>query len=241
MSKDSILPTKAVVLLSGGVDSSTCLGIAVERYGAENVRALGIHYGQKHIIEQKCAEAIAAYYSVKLDHIDISSVMQFSNCSLMANSTEDVPNKSYAEQMNENGSGRVSTYVPYRNGTMLSVAAAYADSVFPNEYVNIYYGAHADDAAGDAYADCSVDFIDAQAAAIRIGTYNKVSLVGPLATMNKTQVVAAGLALKKPVPYELTHSCYNGVPGGCHTCGTCIDRELAFKANGLSISGLQAE
>ena len=55
--------------------------------------------------------------------------------------------------------------------------------------------------------------------------------------MNKTQVVATGLALKKPVPYELTHSCYEGVPGGCGKCGTCIDRLAAFRANGLNDDG----
>lgn len=230
--------TKAVVLLSGGVDSSTCLGIAVERYGVENVRAVGIHYGQKHEIEQTSAQTIAEYYGVMLDQIDISSVMQFSKCPLMANSTEVIPDKSYAEQMAESGSGRVATYVPYRNGTMLSVAAAYADSVFPGCKVVIFYGAHADDAAGEAYADCSVEFIEAQNKAICIGTYGNIHIEGPLAAMNKTQVVATGLSLTRPVPYHLTHSCYNGVPGGCHTCGTCIDRELSFKANGLAVNGL---
>ena len=234
---NSIEAEKAVVLLSGGVDSSTCLGIAVERFGAENVRALGIHYGQKHEIEQKSAKCIAEYYDVQFDEINISEVMKFSNCPLMANSTESIPEKSYAEQMEENGSGRVTTYVPYRNGTMLSVAAAYADSVFPDTYVAIFYGAHADDAAGEAYADCSQDFIDAQNAAIMIGTYGEIHLEGPLAAMNKTQVVATGLSLKKPVPYFLTHSCYNGVAGGCGVCGTCIDRINAFRNNGLDDTG----
>lgn len=228
---------KAVVLVSGGVDSATCLGIAVDKYGAENVKALGITYGQKHEIEQESAEKICAYFGVKLYHIDITNVMQYSNCALLKQSTEAIPEKSYAEQMEENGSGRVTTYVPYRNGTMLSVAAAFADSVFPNQAVKLFYGAHADDAAGEAYADCSVAFIKAQAAAIKIGTYGNIELEGPLAEMNKTQVVATGLALKKPVPYELTHSCYEGVPGGCGKCGTCIDRLTAFRANGLNDDG----
>lgn len=231
----------AVVLLSGGVDSATCLGIAVERYGSENVKALGITYGQKHAIEQESAQKIADYYGVELYHLDISNVMQYSNCSLLKQSTEEVPEKSYAEQMEENGTGRVSTYVPYRNGTMLSVAAAFADSVFPGRSVKIFYGAHADDAAGEAYADCSVDFIKAQNEAIKIGTYGNIELEGPLATLNKTGVVELGLSLKKPVPYYLTHSCYNGVPGGCGKCGTCIDRLAAFAANGLMPDGRPAK
>lgn len=228
---------KAVVLVSGGVDSATCLGIAVEKYGAENVKALGITYGQKHEIEQQSAAKVCEYYDVPLYHLDISNVMQYSNCSLLKQSTESIPEKSYAEQMEENGSGRVSTYVPYRNGTMLSVAAAFADSVFPGHSVHIYYGAHADDAAGEAYADCSVAFIKAQNEAIKIGTYGNIELIGPLAEMNKTQVVATGLKLAKPVPYHLTHSCYQGVPGGCGKCGTCIDRIAAFRANGLNDDG----
>ena len=232
---------KAVVLLSGGCDSSTCLGLAVEKYGSENVRALGITYGQKHIIEQECAQKIADYYGVPFDHIDISNVMQYSNCSLMANSTEDIPEKSYAEQIEENGTGRVSTYVPYRNGTLLSVATAYADSVFPGQSVVIYYGAHSDDAAGDAYADCSEEFIKAQAEAIRIGTYGNITLEGPLAKLNKIGVVELGLSLKRPVPYEYTHSCYNGVKGGCGKCATCLDRAAAFAANGLMPDGRPAK
>ena len=236
--EDSI---KAVVLLSGGVDSATCAGIAVERYGAENVKALGITYGQKHAIEQESAQAIADYYGIELYHLDISNVMQYSNCSLLKQSTEAIPEKSYAEQMEENGTGRVSTYVPYRNGTMLSVATAFADSIFPGHAVKIFYGAHADDAAGEAYADCSVAFIRAQNEAIKIGTYGNIELEGPLAKMNKTEVVATGLALKKPVPYHLTHSCYKGVPGGCGVCGTCIDRLAAFRANGLNDDGTVKE
>lgn len=229
------MDTKAVVLLSGGVDSSTCLGIAVEQYGVENVKALCVHYGQRHSIEEDCAMKIAEYYGVTLSQIDISSVMQFSNCSLMAHSDEDVPTSSYAEQIEANGDGRVSTYVPFRNGLMLSVAAAFADSVFPGDKVAIVYGAHSDDAAGNAYADCSQEFADSMAAAINIGTYGNVGLVAPLLNMNKVQVVAAGLALPKPVPYNMTHSCYNGVQGGCGECATCIDRRIAFESNGLSI------
>lgn len=220
---------KAIVLSSGGVDSSTCLGLAVEKYGAENVIALSIRYGQKHLKEMLRAAEIAGYMGVRFIHKDIEDIFSLSDCPLLYNSGREMQHKSYGEQIKENG--KVDTYVPYRNGTILSVAATIATSIFPDEEVEIYYGAHADDAAGAAYADCSQEFIKAQTEAIKLGTYNKVTVVAPLAKMNKAQVVAEGLRLK--VPYHLTWSCYEGRAKQCGTCGTCIDRKEAFKANGI--------
>jgi 7-cyano-7-deazaguanine synthase len=125
----------------------------------------------------------------------------------------------------------VETYVPFRNGLMLSSVAALAVSLFPDEEVQIYLGAHADDAAGNAYADCSQEFTDTIGKAINIGTYGKVHLVAPLVNMNKAGVVALGMQLG--VPYILTWSCYEGREKACGTCGTCIDRQNAFIANNL--------
>lgn len=222
---------KVVVLNSGGVDSTTCVGIAVDKYGKENVVTASLFYGQKHSKELECAKKIADYYGVKHIEKDISTVMEYSNCSLLSQSTDDIIRKSYAEQIAENGEGRVSTYVPFRNGLLLSIATAIADSLFPGEDVDIYYGAHADDAAGEAYADCSIEFVEAINKAINIGTYRKINVVAPFVNMNKSQVVATGLKLK--VPYELTWSCYVGGEKACGTCGTCIDRKEAFRLNGV--------
>lgn len=224
---------KALVLSSGGVDSTTCIGIAVEKYGVNNVVTASLYYGQKHDKEVQCARDIADYYGVRHIEEDISNVMKYAKdvCTLMKGG-KDIPNKSYAQQIEENGEGRVSTYVPFRNGLLLSIAAAYADSIFPGEKVEIYYGAHADDAAGSAYADCSIEFADAMDKAINIGTYGKISVCRPLINMNKSQVVKLGLELK--VPYELTWSCYKGGNKQCGTCGTCIDRKRAFEENGVS-------
>ena len=153
-------------------------------------------------------------------------------CSLVKGSKEEIPEQSYAEQIAQNGEGRISSYVPFRNGLFLSIAAAYADSLFPNQQVEIWYGAHADDAAGNAYADCSEEFADAMDKAINIGTYGNIHVVRPLINMNKAQVVAEGLKLK--VPYQLTYSCYNGGEKSCGTsCATCLDRIRAFRENGV--------
>jgi len=223
---------KALVLNSGGVDSTTCVALAIQKYGSENVITASLYYGQKHNKELECARKIAEYYKVKHIEEDISNVMKYAKdvCTLVKGGNE-IEHKSYAEQIKENGEGRVATYVPFRNGLFLSIATAYADSVFPGEEVEIYYGAHADDAAGQAYADCSPEFAKAMDEAINIGTYGKIHINRPLINMNKAEVVKTGLSLN--VPYELTWSCYEGEDKACGTCATCIDRLKAFKLNGV--------
>lgn len=223
---------KALVLNSGGVDSTTCVGIAVDKYGKENVITASLYYGQKHDKELESAKKIADYYGVRHIEEDISNIMKYASnvCSLVKGG-KDIVEMSYADQIKKNGEGRVETYVPFRNGLLLSIATAYADSLFPNEEVKIYYGAHADDACGNAYADCSEEFADAINKAINIGTYGKISVERPLINMNKAEVVKTGLKLK--VPYELTWSCYEGKEKQCGKCGTCIDRKAAFKKNGV--------
>lgn len=228
---------KALVLSSGGVDSTTCVGIAVKDVGSENVSTVSVFYGQKHNKELECAEKVAEFYNVKHYVLDLSNVLQYSNCSLMKNSTEEIPMMSYADQIKKNGEGKVSTYVPFRNGLMLSAVAALAQSIYPDDDVDIYLGAHADDAAGRAYADCSEEFTSAMNTAIVIGTYGKVRVVAPLVNLNKAGVVKLGLSID--VPYKYTWSCYSGGDKPCGHCGTCIDRAKAFEANGISDPALE--
>lgn len=222
---------KAVVLSSGGVDSTTCLGLAIEKYGKDNVTTLSVFYGQKHDKELECARKIAEYYQVPHYEVDLSTIMQFSNCALLSNSTQDIAKGSYSSQMENQESEIVNTYVPFRNGLLLSSVTALALSIYPEDEVEVYYGAHADDTAGAAYADCSPEFTEAMNEAIKLGSYNKVSINAPLIHMNKAEVVRTGLNIK--VPYELTWSCYEGQEKACGTCGTCIDRLEAFKANNV--------
>ena len=223
---------KALVLSSGGVDSTTCVALAVKKYGAENVITASLYYGQKHDKELESARNIAEYYGVSHIEEDISNIMKYASnvCSLVKGG-KDIQECSYEEQVKANKDGRVDTYVPFRNGLLLSIATAYADSLFPNEEVEIYYGAHADDACGNAYADCSPEFAEAISKAIKIGTYGKIRVKRPLIHMNKAQVVRTGLKLM--VPYNRTWSCYEGKEKACGKCGTCIDRLKAFKENGV--------
>lgn len=225
---------KALVLVSGGVDSTTCLGMAVSQYGKENVVALSISYGQKHTKEVECAKAVTDYYGVEYLTLDLSTMFQFSDCSLLSHSQKEVPHESYAEQLKETDGKPVSTYVPFRNGLFLSSAASIALS---KDCSVIYYGAHSDDAAGNAYPDCSEVFNDAMNKAIYEGSGRQLHIEAPFVSLTKAQVVKKGLELK--VPYELTWSCYEGGETPCGVCGTCIDRAKAFAENGVEDPALK--
>lgn len=219
---------KALVLFSGGVDSTTCLGLAVKKYGKENVIALSISYGQKHSKEIEAAKAVAEYYGIEKIDLDLSLIFQFSDCSLLKNSHEEIPHESYSEQLKKTDGSPVSTYVPFRNGLFLSSAASIALS---KGCGIIYYGAHSDDAAGNAYPDCSAVFNDAMNTAIYEGSGRQIKIEAPFVGMTKAEVVKTGLELG--VPYELTWSCYEGGDKPCGVCGTCIDRAKAFELNGI--------
>lgn len=219
---------RVLVLTSGGVDSTTCLGMAVDKYGKDNVTALSVFYGQKHSREMKSADDVAAYYDVEHIKLDLSTIFDFSDCSLLSRSDKEIPKESYAQQIKKTDGKPVSTYVPFRNGLFLSTAASIALS---KNCSKIYYGAHADDSAGNAYPDCSKVFNDAMNTAIYEGSGRQLTIEAPFVSMNKAEVVKLGLELG--VPYELTWSCYEGNDVPCGTCGTCIDRIAAFEANGV--------
>ena len=220
---------KALVLCSGGLDSTTCLALAIDKYGKDEVLALSVSYGQKHRKEIEAAQAVTDYYGVKLQTLDLAQIFADSDCSLLQGNDAEIPKESYAEQLAHTGGKPVSTYVPFRNGLFLSSAASIALS---HGCEVIYYGAHADDAAGNAYPDCSEDFNNAMNTAIFLGSGKQLRIEAPFVSKTKADVVAMGLALK--APYHLTWSCYEGGEKPCGLCGTCRDRAAAFAANGVA-------
>lgn len=219
---------KALVLLSGGVDSATCVGMAVHQYGSENVIALSITYGQKHFKEIEAARSIAAYYGIEWIQLDLSKIFASSRSALMAHSEKVIEKRSYALQIEQSDGQPVSTYVPFRNGLFLSSAASIALS---KDCSVIYYGAHRDDAAGNAYPDCSESFNEAIKQAVFVGSGEQLRIEAPFIGMSKEQIVEKGLFLN--VPYEMTWSCYEGADRPCGKCGTCLDRRAAFNINGV--------
>ncbi len=220
---------KALVLFSGGIDSTTCLALAIQKYGAKEVLALSVHYGQKHSRELQAAESIAAFYGVAWKTLDLSEIFKGSDCSLLQSSDREVPKESYSRQLAETDGKPVATYVPFRNGLFLSCAASIALS---NGCTEIYYGAHSDDAAGNAYPDCSQEFNDAINTAVYLGSGQQLRVIAPFIGQTKAQVIAVGLSLH--VPYAMTWSCYEGKDKPCGRCGTCRDRMAAFRANGIN-------
>lgn len=219
---------KAMVLFSGGVDSTTALGMAIEKYGKEEVIALSVSYGQKHTKEIEAAKKITEYYGLEHISLDLAKIFAYSDCSLLKHSDQEIPKKSYAEQIAKTDGKPVTTYVPFRNGLFLASAASIALS---KGCEVIYYGAHSDDAAGSAYPDCSTEFNDAMNEAIYLGSGKQVRIEAPFVKWTKSEVVKEGLRLK--IPYELTWSCYEGADTPCGVCGTCIDRAKAFETNGV--------
>lgn len=177
----------------------------------------------------EAANAIVQYYGIEKIDLDLSLIFRFSDCSLLKGSDEDIPHESYAQQLEKTNGSPVSTYVPFRNGLFISSAAAIALS---RKCSVIYYGAHADDAAGNAYPDCSSVFNNAMNTAVYEGSGKQLKIEAPFVNMTKADVVKIGLELK--VPYELTWSCYEGGDKPCGQCGTCIDRAKAFELNGIN-------
>lgn len=223
---------KAVILLSGGLDSTVLLADILSQSGMkpEDVLAVNIYYGQKHRKEIKSVFKIAIHYNVDVIMPNLASAFSYTKkCSLLQGSENNVPVGSYKD-VTENFADEhklTSLYVPFRNGLFLSYVTAIA---LQYDAELILYGAHADDTVGSAYPDCSPEFIKHMSLAIYYGTGGKVKLEAPFSNMTKTEIVARGLELN--VPFEYTWSCYNGDEKPCRQCPTCIDRERAFKANG---------
>jgi len=214
--------SRAYVLLSGGIDSTTCLAMALKEYGIGNVTGLSLHYGQRHNKEVLIAAEIAGMLGARWRGINIQGAIGIGG---LTDENLEMPNSSYADLPH----GVSPTYVPFRNGLFLSIATSMAAA--DSEAVAVYYGAHAEDTENDAYPDCSIDFIDAMNDAMLIGTYGKIHLIAPLMHMTKAGVVTYGDDLG--VPWHMTWSCYEGEELHCGTCPTCRSRKEAFEIAGI--------
>ncbi len=217
---------KALVLLSGGLDSTTCAVLACREFGPENVIALTLFYGQKHAKEIEAAKAVVRHLGIGEHHIEKLPDIFKGGGSTLVDPELSNPETTY-EELNKSY-GVSPTYVPFRNANFLSAATTIA---MVKEADTIFYGPHSEDARNWAYPDCTPEFNGAMANAIFIGTYMKVRLVTPMQWMTKTEVVALGR--KIGVPFELTWSCYNGLEKACGVCPTCVGRLQAFKDNGM--------
>lgn len=219
---------KAVVLLSGGLDSTTVLAIAMAQ-GYETY-ALSFSYGQRHVWELECARAIASKAGVQDHRIAQIDLRVFGGSALTADI--GVPKGRTAEEMAEK---IPVTYVPARNTIFLSFALAWAEVLGSSD---IFIGVNALDYSG--YPDCRPEFIDAYERMANLATragvegHQKLKIHTPLMTWSKAEIIRHGLELG--VDYSLTSSCYDPSPIGqpCGACDSCLLRQKGFRENGLA-------
>jgi len=221
---------RAVVCLSGGMDSTTALYWARKNF--DEVLAFGVSYGSKHnrrerdmahLMCKKIGVSFSTYdlpqYCSEFKDSAIGDQRPFLRSDLLE-SGGDIPYGHYAEESMKK------TVVPFRNGIILSLAVGFAESRDANTVV---LGNHAGDHA--IYPDCRPEFVDAFTQAAGYGTFNNVALFSPFCNLTKADIVRTGLYLD--VPFELTWSCYEGKARPCFRCGTCMERTLSFWEAGV--------
>ena len=211
---------KAVVLLSGGMDSATCAAMALQK-GYE-VLALSILYGQKHRVELDAAEAIARRLDVSLFRLELPA--DTLTGSALTDADKALPTRRSLDQMQQ--AGVAPSYVPARNTILIGLAAGFAEA---HGAEVIFYGAHREDHVG--YPDCRPEFVQAMGLAIMLGTAARIRLEAPFIFKAKSDIVQAAHALGAPL--GLSHSCYQGRQPACGVCDTCVVRIDAFKTAGL--------
>ncbi|WP_047154429.1 7-cyano-7-deazaguanine synthase QueC [Aneurinibacillus tyrosinisolvens] len=215
---------KAVVVLSGGLDSTTCMGIAKE--AGYEAYPLTFYYGQRHNKEVEQAKKIAAYYKVPEHRIVHLDFLKEIGGSALTDESIEVPVQNHAE----GGDEIPSTYVPARNLIFLSLASAYAEVIGAEV---IYIGVSAVDYSG--YPDCRPAFIESMSETVQLATKAGVKGAGlrieaPLQHLSKKETIEYGLRLG--VPYELSTSCYQGGEEACGVCDSCRLRLKGFEDAG---------
>lgn len=203
---------KAVLIYSGGLDSTTLL----YEYKESIALAVSFDYGSKHN-EREIAFARLNCEKLGVEHIVIPlEFMQKYFRSSLLKGGEDIPEGSYDD------SNMQSTVVPFRNGIMLAIAAGLAES---RGLDAIMMANHGGDHA--IYPDCRPEFVDAFGKAVEAGTYNGVKLLSPYCNITKRDIALRGKALG--IDYSLTYSCYKGGEKHCGKCGTCTERKEALE------------
>ncbi len=216
---------KAVILLSGGLDSSTVLYLAKSE--GYDCYALSFDYQQRHRRELTAAKTIATAVGV-VAHQVVSFDLSLWGGSALTDSQIALPQDRQLSAMSES---IPVTYVPARNTIFLSFALAYAEAIAANR---VYIGVNALDYSG--YPDCRGDYIDAMRSVFRLGTKqgregDPIEIITPLIDLKKTEIIQLGNRLG--VPWQQTWSCYSGDEVPCGTCDSCLLRLAAFAELGL--------
>ena len=208
---------KTVLLLSGGMDSTTLLYFL--RMKNHEVHALSFNYGQRHSRELEAAKKICEITSTPHQIVDITSITDLISCSSLTGD-EPVPKGHYEDETMKK------TVVPNRNMILLSLATGYAVNIGAE---NVAYAAHAGDHA--IYPDCRPEFFEKINEVTKISNYQPVEIYAPFLHISKGDIAEIGRDLN--VPYEVTWTCYEGGEEPCGECGACVERKEAMEQAGL--------
>lgn len=207
---------KVVLILSGGLDSTTLLYHLIAE--KKQVFALSFHYGQRHVKELKYAQRTCKKLGISQKIVDLQNIGELINNSSLTNPNIEVPEGYYAAENMKN------TVVPNRNMIMVSIAMGYAINIGATA---VFLGIHSGDHA--IYPDCRPDFLLAMNIAGQYCHYTKIRVEAPYINTNKIGIVTRGLKLG--VDYSLTWTCYKGEEKACGACGSCQERLEAFNLN----------
>lgn len=213
---------KALVVLSGGQDSTTCLYWALDRFGAGAVDTVTFDYGQRHRIEIDCAAKIAELAGVTNACLPIDTFAALGGDAL-TDPDIDVPNGP------DDSAGLPNTFVPGRNLIFLTYAAAYA---YQREITHLVTGVAQTDYSG--YPDCREGTITALQHVIRLGMESDITIHTPLMHLSKKETVELARDLGALPAMALTHTCYNGERPPCGTCAACELRAKGFAEAGVN-------
>jgi 7-cyano-7-deazaguanine synthase len=220
---------KAVVLLSGGMDSCVCTAMAIQEHGAEHVALLHAGYGQRtQKRERQAFESIADFY-----HVQQRLVVQLDHFRSIGGSALTDRNMAVPEHQHISANPGINeipvTYVPFRNAHFLSVAVSWAEVIGAH---SIYIGAVAEDSSG--YPDCRPEYYRVFQQLIRVGTrpQTHIEIATPVIALKKSEIIRKGIDLDAPL--HLTWSCYQSEDVPCGVCDSCLLRMRAFAEAGAS-------
>lgn len=209
---------KVIVITSGGLDSTVLLYHHLKQ--GDEVRAIAIDYGQRHVREIAFAMGNAERLDIPYEIVNLHGLGEVLTGSSQTSKHILVPEGHYAED------NMKATVVPNRNMILLAVALGAAVA---NKFDGVSYAAHAGDHA--IYPDCRPEFVDALNRAAALCDWRAVTIFRPFIKLTKAQIVRIGNELK--VPFRSTYSCYAGRPVHCGKCGTCVERREAFHLAGV--------
>jgi 7-cyano-7-deazaguanine synthase len=207
------------LLLSGGLDSTTLAAWVIDQHPGEPVKAYTFLYGQKHAVELEAARRVAAHFGLEHYLVELPPIRG----SALTDADTSLPEGRDLTTV----SGVAPSYVPARNLLFLAEMASLQDAHGP---ATLWLGVHHDDHTG--YPDCRPEFVAAVDQAVRLGTQYGLRVRAPFVQWGKADIIRWGLEHR--VPYELTHSCYQGRIPACGVCDTCQARLDAFAAAGAA-------